>query len=419
MKSNDSALTKSFEMYPQVGGIFRRKDMSWTFPSGARIEFGHMQYEADADNYRGGAYHRVAWDELTEFTERQYVSLFANMRRQVGFPLPMEFRAASNPGNIGHLWVRKRFITKEAEDAIRELHYNDPTPPGMIFWKNKDCAFVPSRVADNPSLQTAEYIELLRTVLPPVMMARMLNGDWSVVEDALLRVEYLQKCLVQGPSYRYLLEGGENSGEAIEMERCHRFSVVDTAGADKDIERKQKGKEPSWPVAAIFDYDPDRRRLVLLNVWRRRCTWTEQKKEIPEFLKSNKTHRVIVEVKHWGEPLVEELQKLGFSVETVEPVKDKVTRAAPLMTMMEDGRFYVPASGSIGANVTRWLGELEAEFMSWTGGKDELDDQIDVCAYAADRVSGILGEKWGGTLPLKQMLRTQMGNKFKIPELIA
>ena len=40
----------------------------WTFPSGAKIYFGSMQYTKDRTNYQGKAFDFIGFDELTHFT---------------------------------------------------------------------------------------------------------------------------------------------------------------------------------------------------------------------------------------------------------------------------------------------------------------------------------------------------------------
>ena len=52
----------------------------------------------------------IGFDELTQFEEQQYVFLFSRLRRRADVDFPLRMRAASNPGGIGHEWVKARFI---------------------------------------------------------------------------------------------------------------------------------------------------------------------------------------------------------------------------------------------------------------------------------------------------------------------
>src|SRR5262249_44633542 len=162
----DSLIAKSRSMYRALGGTYHETAMRWRFQSGATIELGCLEYDRDTDNYQGAAYTRIAFDELTQFTSHQYTYLFSRFGR-VGVGIKPGMRAASNPGGIGHLWVKNRFATKEAMERIRTLRPKEPSPAGMIFW-NQGRVFVPARVADNPSLNVDDYIRRMSENLDPL-----------------------------------------------------------------------------------------------------------------------------------------------------------------------------------------------------------------------------------------------------------
>lgn len=135
----------------------------WTFPSGAVLKFGHVKDELAAQNYQGGAYHFVGFDELTQFTETQYTYIaFSRQRRDVRMRelgIPTRVRATANPGGIGHRWVKDRFIET----------------PGAIF--------IPAKVRDNPGLDAAEYEESL-SHLGAILRRQLMDGDWDAFEGA-------------------------------------------------------------------------------------------------------------------------------------------------------------------------------------------------------------------------------------------
>ncbi|MGH9200121.1 MAG: phage terminase large subunit [Vicinamibacterales bacterium] len=129
----------------------------WTFPSGATLSFGYLEAERHKYRYRSAEFQYIAFDELTQFTETQYRYLFSRLRKQEGMSVPLRMRSASNPGDIGHVWVKKRFITNAA--------------PGVVF--------VPARLSDNPHLNQEEYTKSLMN-LDPIERERLLRGDWDV-----------------------------------------------------------------------------------------------------------------------------------------------------------------------------------------------------------------------------------------------
>lgn len=130
----------------------------WRFPSGAVLAFGYLEHEADKFQYQGAAYQFIGFDELTQFSETQFRYLFSRMRRLEGASVPIRMRAASNPGGIGHQWVRQRFLVEGA--AV-----------GRVF--------VPAKLEDNPHLDRDEYEKSLEE-LDPITRAQLRRGDWSV-----------------------------------------------------------------------------------------------------------------------------------------------------------------------------------------------------------------------------------------------
>lgn len=132
-------------------------DHALIFQSGASITFAHMQYEDDKYRFGGTEFHFIAFDELTRFTETTYRFMFSRLRKTANDPIPLRMRSASNPGDIGHEWVKNHFV--QPGDASRP--------------------FIPAKVQDNPSLNLEEYLKSLQN-LDPITRKRLLDGDWDV-----------------------------------------------------------------------------------------------------------------------------------------------------------------------------------------------------------------------------------------------
>ena len=86
------------------------KDKRFTFPRGATITFGYMDNAADRYRYQSSEFQYVAFDELTQFPKEWYLYMFSRLRKPVDMPVPIRMRAGSNPGGIGHDWVKQRFM---------------------------------------------------------------------------------------------------------------------------------------------------------------------------------------------------------------------------------------------------------------------------------------------------------------------
>lgn len=146
-------------------------DRTYRFPSGASLSFGYLEHEGDKYRYQSAEFQFIGFDEATQFTETQYSFLFSRLRRTMSTSVPLRMRCASNPGNIGHEWVRRRFI----DPATRE---------GRVF--------IPSSLKDNPHIDRDAYVQSLME-LDPLTRAQMLDGDWSArFEGGKFRREWFQ-----------------------------------------------------------------------------------------------------------------------------------------------------------------------------------------------------------------------------------
>lgn len=87
---------KAQELYRPLGAKMRESPtLSATFPSGATLEFLHLQHVKDIYAHQGKAYAFSGWDELTHFSGQQFWYLVSRMRSTSGIRPCM--RATTNP----------------------------------------------------------------------------------------------------------------------------------------------------------------------------------------------------------------------------------------------------------------------------------------------------------------------------------
>jgi len=163
----EGLMDRAHEWLGPTDAEWQDQTKTWQFPSGARLSFGYLESKNDRFRYQSSAFQFIAFDELTDFEERDYRFLFSRLRRLEKSHVPLRMRAASNPGGPGHDWVRRRFI----EGAPS---YDEEGRPVRIF--------VPSRLEDNPSLDAKAYEESLEQ-LDPVTRQQLRWGDWDVTPE--------------------------------------------------------------------------------------------------------------------------------------------------------------------------------------------------------------------------------------------
>ena len=162
-------IIRSREWYPLTGAKYNEERKRWTFPSGAIMQFGHIEYEEDVRKYDTAEYNYVAYDELTSFTEMQYTYISKTRCRSSNSRLPAIVRSATNPGNIGHAWVRDYFIK--------------PAPYGTIIIDKTTKLkriFIQSLAEDNPYLMENDpgYVNRLDS-LPEAEKQAKRYGHWD------------------------------------------------------------------------------------------------------------------------------------------------------------------------------------------------------------------------------------------------
>lgn len=81
-----------------------------SFPNGSRIVIGHFKNEGDVDQYLGIEYDVIAIEEATTLSLSKYKTLRDSNRTSKPNWRPRIY-ASTNPGNIGHVWFKERFIT--------------------------------------------------------------------------------------------------------------------------------------------------------------------------------------------------------------------------------------------------------------------------------------------------------------------
>ncbi len=162
-----------------AGAVYNETKHMWTFPSGAKIYFGSMQYSGDKTQYQGKAYDFIAFDELTHFSWDEYSYLFSR-NRPSGKGTRVYIRASANPGGVGHSWVKERFISKAPPMTPIKENYKVKTPEGKEISIERSRIFVPSTVFDNKALLEAEpdYLANL-AMLPEAEKKALLYGDWD------------------------------------------------------------------------------------------------------------------------------------------------------------------------------------------------------------------------------------------------
>ena len=167
-------IDKSRELYPKAfpGCKYKEVEKLWNFPSGAKIEFGFLERDADVYRYQGQAYSWIGFDEITHLPTEFSWNYLASRLRTTDPEITCYMRCTANPGGAGATWVKKRYI--------------DPSPPHEPFEGADGLTrkFIPARLQDNPFLAKDGRYEKMLQALPPTQRQQLLEGNWDVAEGA-------------------------------------------------------------------------------------------------------------------------------------------------------------------------------------------------------------------------------------------
>ena len=167
-------IDKSRELYVKAfpGAKFREVEKLWKFPSGATLEYGYLDRDADVYRYQGQAYSWIGIDELTQYPTEFPLQYLQSRLRTTDSEIKTYIRCTANPGGVGGHWVKKRYL--------------DASPPNTSF-EGKDGLtrkFIPARLDDNPYLSEDGRYEEMLSSLPPTQRKQLLEGNWNVSEGA-------------------------------------------------------------------------------------------------------------------------------------------------------------------------------------------------------------------------------------------
>jgi predicted phage terminase large subunit-like protein len=330
LEKPDSLIPRSHDFLAGTDAVWRGSTRSWRFPSGATLSFGYLDNEADVYQYQSAAFQFIGFDELTQFTEFQYRYLFSRLRQPANQGVPLRVRAATNPGGVGHQWVKERFILGDDPDRV----------------------FIPSKLDDNPHLDTGSYRQSL-SQLDQVTRRQLEHGDWDASAGTLFK--------------------------------RHWFSLVDIAPAQAQVVRywdlaatpKRADNDPDWTAGALVSRTPDGLYTVL-DVKRVRAspreveqlvraTAEQDGRAVPVYMEQEPGSSGVHVIDHYQRYVLD-----GWYFRPVKSDSNKTIRAQPLSAAAE--------AGNVRFLRGHWCGDVLSEFEVFPNGSH--DDAVDAISGA-------------------------------------
>jgi len=285
--------------------VWKDQKKRFIFNSGATLTFRYLSHNKHLNSYQGAELQFVGFDELTQFPENQYNYLHSRLRKLEDSDIPIRMRGASNPGGIGHDWVKKRFVDDESK-----------------------LPFIPSAYTDNQYLNQEEYSKQLDK-LDELTRLQLKYGDWNAVlrSGLLVSRDKLNSALI---SY-------QNTYKTWQPNFCTIGIDPASTGHDKFAMSCLVYFNNGNIVLVDLDSTPSAYPEELLrNFIIRNAHWNPYIINFEQEPGSDSTYAL----KHWQHILRDLVKKYGITVKKTQSSHSKYNRARPTANMIRQNRLF-------------------------------------------------------------------------------
>lgn len=300
------------------------QEKTFTFPNGSVLELGSLQYADDVYDYQGVEYGCIGFEEITEFLQDQVDFLIGRLRSTIPGVRP-HLVATTNPGGVGHRWVKRRWV-KPLKDDVEEgeaipvpgekwrpaATEEIPRPPMRVF--------VPAKLEDNPALVKADpgYRDRLLRNANRAKRLALSEGDWDAIDQ---------------------IEGALWSWDDLEGGRV-REGVLDRVGGTI---RRVIGVDPSDGDEDGDGFGVSHCALgmdgvgYVLGSWEWRATPRKMAEKTIALYEEVGADAIVIEKNHGGKWMLEVFKQVDefANVRVVWASDNKRTRAEPVAALFE------------------------------------------------------------------------------------
>ena len=302
----------------------------WTFPSGAKLQFGYLEAETDKYRYQGAEFQGIFPDELTQFRETQHTYMYSRLRRLEKSPIPLRLWGASNPGGLGHAWVKQRFLIE-----------------GQKYGR----VFVPALLKDNPHIDQASYVKSLSN-LDATTRKQLLEGSWEAAVGTMFHRDW------------FSIVPKSKAPVGLRMIRVWDLAATEPA----------KGKDPDWTAGVLMGLWQGQYFIYDLEHFRGSPKFVEDKikataqadgRDVEVWMEEEGGSSGKITTDHYAREVL-----LGYAFRSQRSTGSKENRANPFSAAAERKNVFLVEGD--------WINDFLDEAEVFPEG--EHDDQVDVCS---------------------------------------
>lgn len=172
-------IDKAKALYQPLGAEFVGSPVEIRWPSGPIFRTGHLKDENAYTQYQGHEYQRMLIEELTQIaTVDDYEKLISSCRSTVP-GIDAQVFCTTNPGNVGHQWVKDRWKIEDKFSWGKPLLGMSAIVGDKLIERFR--IFIHAKVEDNPKLLQADpgYVAQLESIADPNLKKAWRDGDWE------------------------------------------------------------------------------------------------------------------------------------------------------------------------------------------------------------------------------------------------
>lgn len=173
----DTVIREMLASCPEGLGKYNAARHEMTLPNRSAIHFRSCAHREDMYGYKGVEIQWLYFDELTSFEQDIYDFLKTRLRAKKSLGVRPCVRSTSNPGDIGHAWVKKLFVDAAPYMEIFEREIISRETNRKKIYRLQ---YIPSLVTENPYIGE-DYLFQLESK-PPALRSALLFGDWNAFE---------------------------------------------------------------------------------------------------------------------------------------------------------------------------------------------------------------------------------------------
>ena len=181
---DDTDIKEALASYPESIAKYNAGRHEFRLVNGSKILFRHCENEADRFKYSGIEIQFLYFDELTSFEQVVYDFIKTRLRAKRSLNVVPIVRSASNPGNIGHGWVKKMFVDAGPYMSIQEQEIYSETLHKSKIVRTQ---YIPALAMENPFI-TDDYIFELEQK-PDALRKALLEGNWNAFEGQVFDIK--------------------------------------------------------------------------------------------------------------------------------------------------------------------------------------------------------------------------------------